>query len=86
MDPSYPAFRVPFVDLTEDAHRPFWAEDALKGVDAGAGGGNDGGTGGFDAGACITATNDCSNGFCCSGLQCYDDGTGAYRCGTPQPR
>jgi hypothetical protein len=29
-DPSYPAFRVPFQELTEDCHRPFWAEDALK--------------------------------------------------------
>jgi hypothetical protein len=30
VDPSYPAFRVPFVELTEDAHRPFWAEDAIN--------------------------------------------------------
>jgi hypothetical protein len=29
-DPSYPAFRVPFQELTEDCHRPFWAEDALN--------------------------------------------------------
>jgi len=29
-DPSFPAFRVPFQELTEDCHRPFWAEDALK--------------------------------------------------------
>jgi hypothetical protein len=28
-DPSYPAFRVPFMELTEDCHRPFWALDAL---------------------------------------------------------
>lgn len=29
-DPSFPAFRVPFVELTENAHRPFWAEDAIN--------------------------------------------------------
>lgn len=29
-DPSYPAFRVPFVELSENAHRPFWAEDAIN--------------------------------------------------------
>jgi hypothetical protein len=29
-DPSFPAFRVPFQELTEDCHRPFWAEDALN--------------------------------------------------------
>jgi hypothetical protein len=29
-DPSYPAFRIPFVELTENAHRPFWAEDAIN--------------------------------------------------------
>jgi hypothetical protein len=34
-DPSYPAFRVPFQELTENAHRPFWAEDALVKEDAG---------------------------------------------------
>ena len=28
-DPSFPAFRVPFIDLTENSHRPFWAEDAF---------------------------------------------------------
>jgi hypothetical protein len=60
-DPSYPAFRVPFMDLTEDCHRPFWALDALKDDgDAGAGGssgtaGSSGsggaGSGGMTAGA-----------------------------------
>jgi hypothetical protein len=59
-DPSYPAFRVPFMELTEDCHRPFWALDALApptdGGDAGAGGASgaggagSGGMGGAGAG------------------------------------
>jgi hypothetical protein len=28
-DPSYPAFRLPAQDLTENNHRPFWTTDAL---------------------------------------------------------
>jgi Tol biopolymer transport system component len=28
-DPSYPAFRLPAQDLTENNHRPFWAIDVL---------------------------------------------------------
>lgn len=72
VDPSYPAFRVPFMDLTENCHRPFWALDVLKGTtsDAGAGGGD------YDAGPCTPFAGDCSSGRCCDGLQCIDDGTG----------
>ncbi len=29
LDPSYPAFRLPAQDLTENNHRPFWAIDVL---------------------------------------------------------
>lgn len=61
-DPSYPAFHVPFQELTENSHRPFWAEDALvpegdagvpldagsPAVDAGSADAGDAGTG--DAG------------------------------------
>jgi hypothetical protein len=34
-DPSYPAFHAPFQELSENSHRPFWAEDALVGEDGG---------------------------------------------------
>jgi hypothetical protein len=55
-DPSYPAFRVPFMELTEDCHRPFWALDALAPPEdenagaGGAGGAGSGGMGGAGAG------------------------------------
>jgi hypothetical protein len=74
-DPSFPAFRVPFVELTENAHRPFWAEDAFiaqPAVDAGAG----------DAGACIVQSGDCTVGVCCAGLVCQQSGD-AYTCLVP---
>jgi len=29
-DPSFPAFRLPFQDLDENNHRPFWAMDVLN--------------------------------------------------------
>jgi hypothetical protein len=78
VDPSYPAFRVPFVELTENAHRPFWALDALAPNPA------DAGTGGTDAGPCVTLNGDCTSGLCCAGLQCYDDGSGNnYTCRIP---
>jgi hypothetical protein len=94
-DPTYPAFRVPFTDLTENCHRPFWALDALKpdgdagvadggATDSGAGSGDagNGDAGAFDAGACVTFGSDCSSGYCCSGLQCLPNGS-AYSCMTP---
>jgi hypothetical protein len=49
VDPSYPAFRVPFMELSEDCHRPFWALDALAEPPGGAGTGGAGGAG--DAGS-----------------------------------
>ena len=77
-DPSFPAFRVPFMELTENCHRPFWALDVLKG----GGGGSDAGA--PDAGPCITFGNDCSSGPCCGDVQCIDDGTGEnYTCKLP---
>jgi hypothetical protein len=56
-DPSYPAFRVPFMELTEDCHRPFWALDALKDDgNAGAGGsGTAGSSGNGGAGSAGTS-------------------------------
>jgi hypothetical protein len=96
-DPSYPAFRVPFTDLTENCHRPFWAVDALRPTgDAGAPGGDSGAAGDAssadaassdagagDAAACIPFGADCSSGLCCSGLVCFDNGTGVFTCNTP---
>jgi hypothetical protein len=70
-DPSFPAFRVPFVQLTENAHRPFWAEDAFVPP------GNDGGP-------CLMSGDDCSMGICCNGLQCLPVGN-TYKCGIPPP-
>lgn len=74
-DPSFPAFRIPFVDLLENSHRPFWAEDAFipPPGDAGA-----------DAGPCSTLGQDCSQSLCCNGLQCLPVGN-TYKCGSPPP-
>lgn len=80
-DPSYPAFRVPFTELDENCHRPFWAEDVL-----GPSFGNDAGapdTGAPDAATCLPSGADCSNGtFCCVGYQCLPSGD-TYTCQTP---
>lgn len=80
MDPSFPAFRVPFMELTENCHRPFWALDALK-----PGGGGDAGTGdaGYDAGPCHDLGEDCATGLCCNGLECIDDGASSFTCRLP---
>ncbi len=76
-DASFPAFRVPFVELSENAHRPFWAEDAFVPPPA-----TDGGV--PDAGPCLTLGVDCSKGTCCSGLQCLPSGN-SYTCTVPPP-
>ncbi len=77
LDPSFPAFRVPFTDLDENCHRPFWALDAVKppGGDAGAP---------KDAGPCVDFGGDCSMGKCCAGYQCIGDPQGNdYTCRFP---
>ena len=78
-DPSFPAFRLPFQLLSEDNHRPFWAEDALDIPDGGvpdAGG---------DA-ACKLLTEDCSTGPCCEGTVCEPNADGtAYVCVVAPP-
>jgi hypothetical protein len=93
-DPSYPAFRVPFMELTEDCHRPFWAVDALtdsgSGGTGGGGGGGAGGAGGSSgagsggtggSGACVDLGGDCTSGRCCSVLECRGGvGGDAYTC------
>lgn len=73
-DPSFPAFRVPFLQLSENAHRPFWAEDAF----------NPPGDGGIDAGPCLQVGDDCTMGICCNGLQCMPVGN-TYKCAVPLP-
>ena len=75
-DPSFPAFRVPFLQLSENAHRPFWAEDAFNPPPMT--------DGGVDAGPCLQNGDDCSMGVCCNGLQCLPVGN-AYKCGVPPP-
>ena len=70
-DASFPAFRVPFVELTENSHRPFWAEDAFIPPPV-----TDGGV--PDAG-CVQQGGDCTKGVCCTG-QCIPQGN-TYVCG-----
>lgn len=75
-DPSFPAFRVPFLSLTENCHRPFWAEDAVTPP-------TDGGVGPSpDGGACLGNGADCSTGTCCPSLYCQPSGN-TYVCGPP---
>ena len=78
-DPSAPAFRLPFQDLKENNHRPFWAEDVLAPPPPLP----DGGVGG-DGGQCLPLHADCSSGApCCTGTVCSYDGTKAYTCEIP---
>jgi hypothetical protein len=79
-DPSFPAFRLPFTELAEDTHRPFWAEDTVTppppmdaGVPADAG---------MDAGTpmCVGSGADCTRATCCSPFTCWDDGSGSFTC------
>lgn len=51
MDPSYPAFRVPFQGLDENNHRAFWTLDIAEGGGGAGGSGGAGGAGGSGGGA-----------------------------------
>jgi hypothetical protein len=73
-DASFPAFRVPFLELAENAHRPFWAEDAFIPPPQ-----TDGGV--PDAG-CVGQGQSCTMATCCQGLQCQPVGN-AYVCAPP---
>jgi len=82
-DPSFPAFRLPFQLLSEDNHRPFWAEDAINNpcgngeCDAGTGDGGPGDAGGV----CANIGEDCSAAACCAGLYCAPNPQGTmYVC------
>jgi len=70
-DPSFPAFRVPFQELSEDAHRPFWAEDAINPPPP---------PPPDDGGTCLSSGQECASGTCCSGLICEPDNGGTYAC------
>jgi Tol biopolymer transport system component len=73
-DPSFPGFRLPFQDATENSHRPFWATDVINPPPPPPA---DGGTG-----MCLPINTDCSSGQpCCSGLFCSSTGGGPpYSC------
>lgn len=85
LDPSYPAFRMPFQGLDENNHRAFWTLD----INEGSGGG--GGTGGQGAGgtpcadiltlgeACDPLTDCCEAGTLCD----TNDNGATYVCDAP---
>jgi hypothetical protein len=87
VDPSYPAFRVPFQGLNEDNHRAFWTLDITEG--SGGGGGGGGGT--TTGGGCSTilTTNDPCDPLldCCeTGTYCSSNDNGqTYVCTPPVP-
>lgn len=65
VDPSYPAFRVPFQGLDEANHRAFWtldiADPAGTGGGGGAGGGGGGGNGGAGGGSASSGPAPCAD-------------------------
>jgi mono/diheme cytochrome c family protein len=79
VDPSYPAFRLPFQDLDENNHRPFWALDVRR--DLPDGGAADGGV--PDGGACLGEGMTCDQEQiqCCRQLFCAGpDADGGFAC------
>jgi hypothetical protein len=62
---------------------------ARRGGDSGAGGdassadASSSDVGAGDAAACVPFGADCTSGLCCSGLVCFDNGTGVFTCNTP---
>ncbi|MCC7382419.1 MAG: hypothetical protein IT384_11345 [Deltaproteobacteria bacterium] len=88
VDGSYPAFALPFQDLTTSNHIAQWAAQIIPPVgdrDGGVPSGHDGGDGGLDPGGngqCLTAGDVCDPDQiqCCSGMVCGDQGGGVFRC------
>lgn len=87
VDPSFPAFRVPFQGLKENNHRAFWTLDVPTGSGGGGGGGGMGGAGGSSSsGGCMQilgegAMCDPLNDCCQTGLICDTVDSGAtYTC------
>jgi len=68
LDPSYPAFRFAFQDLTENNHRAFWAEDVRVPTP--------------DGGVCTAsgATCDPVADTCCLGTRCLASSELTYSC------
>ncbi|MGH7272730.1 MAG: hypothetical protein ACREJ3_20060 [Polyangiaceae bacterium] len=64
MDPSYPAFYLPFQDITTHNHTPQWTEQAVSMPQP-------------DAGACIMSSGNCTTNpsACCAPLVCSASGT-----------
>jgi hypothetical protein len=63
MDPSRPAFWLPFQDMTTHNHTPQWTQAVASPPPA-------------DAGACVQQGGDCTQGqSCCAGLVCTALGT-----------
>ena len=92
VDPSYPAFRLPFQELTAKNHRAFWVQDIRATEDAGAP--PDAGQpvdAGWppDAGACVATGDVCNlaSSSCCdaflTGAFCGDPGDGGSQCVVP---
>ena len=63
-DPSFPAFLLPFQDITTHNHTPQWTQEVANMPQP-------------DAGACIPVGGGCQNdpGACCGGAACGADGT-----------
>jgi hypothetical protein len=58
-DPSYPAFWLPFQDITTHNHTPQWTQKTAQ----------------QDAGGCVMMNDSCMNGgTCCTGLVCNVNG------------
>jgi hypothetical protein len=63
IDPSHPAFWLPFQDITTHNHTPQWTQSAAN-------------TPPPDAGACVMNGGNCTQGAtCCTGLVCQATGT-----------
>jgi hypothetical protein len=82
-DPSYPAFRFAFQDLSENNHRAFWSEDVRFPPDAGIPDAGPADAGTQDAGVCVAYGQACDQAVnnCCAGLVCdlpFDGGTQTY--------
>jgi hypothetical protein len=75
-DPSLPAFRLPFQELTENNHRPFWALDTTLPPPPDDAGVPDSGTP-----PCLPQFADCSGGgICCEPYTCDVAGEFKYAC------
>jgi hypothetical protein len=60
IDPSRPAFWLPFQDMTTHNHTPQWTQNVAPPP---------------DAGACVPTNGDCTQGgTCCAGLVCQANG------------